>query len=323
MKRLLLLLLLATPVWATTSTLTGTIKDANGNGVNGQLVMQLPVPAQDITTSILVDTVPVYFRLVNGAVTGGSVLYDVATLQPTNLYYQASVYDTSGKFVMGGNFVVTGATFNMGAAPPTSVTTSNISYLNPASVTNVNTWTAAQTFTGGVTISTNNLTVNSSSILNGLSTSSNIVPTAAGGTTVGTTSLPFGNIAVGPAANTTTTFTSQATSNVNFFLPNSSGTGSLAAVQYCGLTSGATQACANTVKLLPIIVFGEVTLNTATSQSITSLPFTAAADYSCTGSDLTTAAGIVSFNTYAAASVTIQESGGVNTDHLRYMCIGF
>jgi len=37
---------------------------------------------------------------------------------------------------------------------------------------------------------------------------------------------------------------------------------------------------------------------------------------------LTTATGIVSFNTYASASVTIVESGGVNTDKLRWSCIG-
>jgi len=103
--------------------------------------------------------------------------------------------------------------------------------------------------------------------------------------------------------------------------PDASGTSSLAAVEYCGATSGGTQACAKTVQALPLIVWGDVTLNTATSQSITTLPFTDGL-YSCSGSDLTTAAGIVSFNTYAAASVTIAESGGMNTDHLRYQCVG-
>jgi len=93
--------------------------------------------------------------------------------------------------------------------------------------------------------------------------------------------------------------------------------------EYCGATSGSTQACAKTRELKPIIVFGEVTLNTATSQSITALPFTSSTSYACSGSDLTTVTGIVSFNTYAAASVTIAESGGVNTDHLRYSCAGF
>jgi len=107
---------------------------------------------------------------------------------------------------------------------------------------------------------------------------------------------------------------------------NNNGTADIvgdAIVQFCGATSGASQACVKTREINPFIIFGDVALNTATSQSITSLPFTAAADYSCTGSDLTTAAGVVTFNTYAAASVTIAETGGVNTDHLRYICIGF
>ena len=91
--------------------------------------------------------------------------------------------------------------------------------------------------------------------------------------------------------------------------------------EYCGATSGGTQACAKTVQTAPIIVHGDVTLNTATSQSITTLPFSDGT-YSCSGSDLTTAAGVVSFSSYLAASVTITETGGVNTDHLRYICVG-
>lgn len=111
------------------------------------------------------------------------------------------------------------------------------------------------------------------------------------------------------------------TANRTYTFPNVSGTASLAAVQYCGATSGGTQACANTVQTLPIIVWGDVTLNTASSQSITSLPFSGTT-YSCSGSDLTNVAGIVSFNTYMSASVTIAESGGGTSDHLRYQCVG-
>jgi hypothetical protein len=91
--------------------------------------------------------------------------------------------------------------------------------------------------------------------------------------------------------------------------------------EYCGATTGARQACAKTIQTAPLIVWGDVQLNTTPTQSITTLPFSDAF-YSCTGSDLTTAAGIVSFNTYASSSVTIQETGGVNTDHLRYLCVG-
>jgi hypothetical protein len=140
-------------------------------------------------------------------------------------------------------------------------------------------------------------------------------------------SFPFIKLAPtttsGSAAGVSGTFQAPATmqANRNWTMQDAAGTVSFDVVEYCGATSGATQACAKTVQTNPIVVWGEVTLNTATTQSITTLPFTDAL-YSCTGSDLTTAAGIVSFNTYASASVTIQESGGVNTDHLRYVCVG-
>ena len=99
---------------------------------------------------------------------------------------------------------------------------------------------------------------------------------------------------------------------------------SLASVEACGSTSGATQACAGTVESPGIIVFGNVTLNSAATQAITTLPFTAAGDYACTGSDYSTAAGIVSFSVYASgASATIKESGGATTDILYYMCVGY
>jgi hypothetical protein len=115
---------------------------------------------------------------------------------------------------------------------------------------------------------------------------------------------------------------SSAESNTVSTAPPVSGTLSQATVEYCGATSGLTQACAKTVENLPLTVFGDVTLNGGSSQSITSLPFTAAT-YSCFGSDLTSTAGIVSFNTYTNASVTIAETGGGTSDHLRYTCVGY
>jgi hypothetical protein len=138
------------------------------------------------------------------------------------------------------------------------------------------------------------------------------------GKSVGATSQFTVNGSVGGSI----TLKAPATAGTNTITyPAATGTSSLDVVEYCGATSGGTQACAKTVQTLPIIVWGDVLLNTATSQSITTLPFTDAL-YSCTGSDLTTIAGIVSFNTYASASVTVQEFGGVNTDHLRYVCVG-
>jgi hypothetical protein len=113
-----------------------------------------------------------------------------------------------------------------------------------------------------------------------------------------------------------------ASANTASIVPPVSGTISQATVEYCGATRGVTQICAKTVEDLPLIIFGEVTLNGASNQSITALPF-AAATYSCSGSDLTNTAGIVSFSSYTNASLTIAESGGGTADHLRYSCVGY
>lgn len=154
---------------------------------------------------------------------------------------------------------------------------------------------------------------------NGITTAGGVSATGA------VTSLATTNqLVIGASAHTDTlSFTAPAAANNTLTVPDAGGNASFsfAQVEDCGATSGGTQACAKTVLAIPIIVKGDVLLNTATTQSITTLPFTNA-NYSCSGSDLTTTAGTVFFNTYANASVTIGENGGANTDHLRYICVG-
>jgi len=141
----------ATLTHAGTSLLTGTLTDAQGNPLNGFLVMQLPVPAQDPTTQTAISNIPVNYRVVNGSIQGGPPLWDVGTINPANLYYSAKAYDAAGNLFFYGNYVVTGATFNLSAAIPTTITTSNVSYLNPVNVNGNNTFTGSNTFTGTTT----------------------------------------------------------------------------------------------------------------------------------------------------------------------------
>jgi hypothetical protein len=140
------------PGRSSTSTLSGTILDAQGNGVNGSVTFQLPVPAQDTATNTAISNTIVRYRIVNGVIQSGPPLYDVAGLQPANLYYVAKVFDSAGNLVLSGNYVVTGATFNFGAATPTSITTSNISYTNPVSPAANNVLTGNNTFSGTTTL---------------------------------------------------------------------------------------------------------------------------------------------------------------------------
>jgi hypothetical protein len=141
-----ILLFCAVFAHSSTTTLTGTIVDEQGNPLNGTLTMRLPFPAQDQTTNVAVTPTLVSFNLVNGAIVGGVPLFDVANLQPQGLYYIARAYDTTGALQFYGNYVVTGATFNLGAATPTSVQTSNVSYVLPIFPNQTNIFTAPQQF---------------------------------------------------------------------------------------------------------------------------------------------------------------------------------
>lgn len=87
---------------------------------------------------------------------------------------------------------------------------------------------------------------------------------------------------------------------------------------------GTTTTCANTVKDPALIVRGSVAFATATTVTVTTLPFTSSTSYSCTAGDVTTAAGVINATTYTSgASVTFTETNGVNTDTIRYVCVGF
>jgi len=104
--------------------------------------------------------------------------------------------------------------------------------------------------------------------------------------------------------------------------PAVTGTLSQQVVENCGSTSGAIQKCAQAMVSLPVIIFGEISLHGSESQSIKNLPFTASS-YSCSGSDVSSISGVVSFHAYARGSVTISESGGKVVDNLRYQCVGY
>ena len=158
----------------------------------------------------------------------------------------------------------------------------------------------------------------------------NLVPATAGNLTLGTTALPWESLIFGTAATNNLTLSpatfgqGTVTTVPDPGVATTTANGIDLTVENCGATSGSTQACAKTVKYQGIAVFGNVTLNGAATQAITTLPFTAAGDYACWGSDFTAAAGIVSFSVYTSgAQATIKESGGGTSDVLYWGCVGF
>jgi hypothetical protein len=87
---------------------------------------------------------------------------------------------------------------------------------------------------------------------------------------------------------------------------------------------GSTTTCAKTQEISALIVRGSVAFPTASTVTVTSLPFTSESTYSCTAADATTAGGIVNATTYrSGSSVTFTETSGVNTDTMRYICVGY
>jgi hypothetical protein len=87
---------------------------------------------------------------------------------------------------------------------------------------------------------------------------------------------------------------------------------------------GSTSTCSATQKTAALIVRGSVAFPTATTVTVTALPFTSSSSYSCTAGDATTAAGVINATTYTSgSSVTFTETSGVNTDTIRYICVGF
>ncbi len=152
------LLRLPPPAHATTTNLIGTIKDAQGNGVNGTLVLQLAVSAKDTTTNTFIIPRPIVYQLINGVIQGGTTvpIQDNASMSPDGDYYTAKVYDSAGALIAQANYVVpAGASFNLGAAVPTSITTSNISYVSPVLANQSNNFTVAQTFARIISGTTN------------------------------------------------------------------------------------------------------------------------------------------------------------------------
>lgn len=148
-KRLLLVLvLMATPVSGTVTQLIGTLIDVTGTPVSGTACLKLPVNAIDTSTNRALSPAQVCFPVTNGTFPSFASIVPNDVISPAKTYYQFVVRDRAGALVFMANYVVlTGAgTFNVGLAIPTLVTTSSISFVNPASTSVSNVFTVPQTF---------------------------------------------------------------------------------------------------------------------------------------------------------------------------------
>ncbi|MEE8608679.1 MAG: hypothetical protein V3S55_13820, partial [Nitrospiraceae bacterium] len=124
-----IVLLLAAPLWADNSVLTGTFEIPTGSRFNGSITLQLSHLATD--AGVAVAPAPVTFRIRNGTFVGQAVVKDNTTLSPTGTFYKATFRNRFGGIIARSNYVVSSDPFDMGAAPMTQITTSQVGYLLP------------------------------------------------------------------------------------------------------------------------------------------------------------------------------------------------
>lgn len=127
MKKLLGLLTLAWAISCSASTLTGTITRPDGTALTGRLRLTLSHPAHSAAGAVIVPA-PVTFAVTAGALPGGAAVVGNDTLTPAHTYYWAEYFSAAGTKLMENAFYISGASFNIGSAVPTNITTSNISF---------------------------------------------------------------------------------------------------------------------------------------------------------------------------------------------------
>lgn len=352
MKRLLLIFLLGTQAFglkALTSSVAFT--DAQGNPMaSGYLVFNLSGPANLIAGGQIAPVPPIRINLgVAGTVVPGQSIEANDEMQPTGTFYIVRLFNVNNVVVRGPeNWILSGGApidlsgminvlipdpglANLVLQNPSAsqtITGQSLTLTSSAPLTvqgnlvasGASTLSGSTTLSGNITGSGTNTWSGANTFSSTLTSSGTFVPGSAGGTNLGSLALPFGNLFFGTAATNNFELTGTATGTRTITAPDTSGTISYPVMQDCTTVT----ACANTVKANWFIIRGDVAFPTATTVVLTQLPFTSSTSYSCTASDLTTAAGVINATTYTSgASVTFTETNGTNTDHTRYICVGF
>ena len=142
MKRLLQCLLALTlfsaPLFAGTISIIGTVRGPSGNLFNGRIRFTLSVAtARDTSASNLIVAQRVEFLVQNGTLPTSAKITPNDVLSPANSTYVAEYFSSAGTKIAQNNFYIAGTQFDIGAATPTPLTTSNISFGTFTGLTNV------------------------------------------------------------------------------------------------------------------------------------------------------------------------------------------
>lgn len=129
MRRLSLVFIIAFAVQSFGAGLTGTIRRPDGSKLNGRIRMTLSHPARDTSSSSLIVPQTVEFKVMNGKLPSNAAVSGNDVLEPSYTYYWTEYFDAYGAKLMENPFYVAGSSFDLGAARPTTITTTNISFV--------------------------------------------------------------------------------------------------------------------------------------------------------------------------------------------------
>lgn len=131
MKKLLLVLCLLFPIaaHATIIPITGTITGPDGTPLTGSVVFTLSYgAARDFTNNNMVVARTATFPVIQGQIRGNARIVPNDDLQPGNTYYTVDYYDSYSAQIAENFFYISGTSFDLGTAIPTTVTTNNLSF---------------------------------------------------------------------------------------------------------------------------------------------------------------------------------------------------
>jgi hypothetical protein len=126
MKKLFLFIWFLLSCYAQATTLTGTIKNPDGTGVNGRISFQLAQQGAVYSTGscpgpyVVVPTTPIIFTLTAGAMSGTPTIVGNDCIQPGQTYYIVIVRDQNSNVLFSEHWTITGTTVDVGTIVPTS-----------------------------------------------------------------------------------------------------------------------------------------------------------------------------------------------------------
>jgi hypothetical protein len=146
MINLLLLLAIASSIFAYNVQVTGKLTDAAGTPINGTACLSLRTNGVDTSSEWALSPLPICFPLTNGTFPASATITPNDVIQPSNTYYRFKANDVSGVEVYSANYYITsGKPFNIATAVPSNVPTSNISFAPPPGASGKDVWTGNNT----------------------------------------------------------------------------------------------------------------------------------------------------------------------------------